>query len=290
MTVWFLAALLASGDDPHAPLRVLRWIPCARSAARPPVVVVPYLVHLYGWDALKTYAGTVHHANVIADVRAYLEWYLARRRGPDRYGLVGTVDDHLLTADGRVEPLGRYDSADAYAATFLLLVDGYVTASGDTLWFRRRLGALREVAYLIATLVDPVDGLTRAVPDGAKYLMDNVEAYAGLTLFARRLRAYDPREARYYESFAQALRRALARELYDPYTGLYAWAKDQAGLHRPDLRRFYPDAYAQLFPAFIGLAPARLGRRLPMTASLPCEQQRVVGWWRVGWRWIASAG
>lgn len=289
MISWVAVLLATAPSEADAPLRVMRWIPCARPSARPPTVVVPYVVNLYGWDALRTYEGTAHYPQVLADVREYLEWYLARRQRPDRFGLVGTVDDHRIGMDGRAEPTGRYDSADAYAATFLLLADAYVEASGDTTWFVRHAADLREVAYLIATLVDPADGLTRAMPGGAKYLMDNVEAYAGLVRFARRLERWDPEDAAYYASFAQALRAAIERELYDPRTGWYAWAKDEAGRHlaRPD--RFYPDTYAQLFPALAGLRPVPVPPTA-LPAALPCEQARVVGWWRSGWRWVDPPG
>ncbi|MGI9952423.1 hypothetical protein V3F56_08675 [Moorellaceae bacterium AZ2] len=209
--------------------------------------IVPYFAHLalYGVVATGNYGDRV---------RAYLEWYVAHLERPDRFGLYGTVYDYTVTADGREIPEEGYDSSDSYAATFLSLVWRYYQATGDKAWVEAHRGELEMVAgAMLAT--EQKDGLTLARPDWpVKYLMDNCEVYQGLKDYAVLQEEVweDGGRADFYRQKALKLAESIQRKMwvgegFSP--AIYSW-----GLRRrPNWKRWYPDALAQLFPLICGV-------------------------------------
>ncbi|WP_258359528.1 hypothetical protein [Moorella sulfitireducens (nom. illeg.)] len=208
--------------------------------------IVPYFAHLalYGLAAWGLN---------LPRVRAYLDWYLAHLERPDRYGVTGTVYDYYLDEGGMEVPAYSYDSSDSYAATFLTLVRLYYEAGGDTAWVEAHWPELEVVAgAVLATLQR--DNLTLARPDWpVKYLMDNCEVYRGLKDYARLLaEVKGAGEAGRYEALADKVKRALETKMR--LNGGYCPAVYRAGLRRrPNWRRWYPDALAQLFPIITGV-------------------------------------
>ncbi|MCL6580425.1 MAG: hypothetical protein K6U08_02260 [Firmicutes bacterium] len=197
------------------------------------------------------------------EVRAYLEWYLGHLNRPDRAGLVGTVYDHEVDGAGEERSTGRYDSADAYAATFLTLVREYVEATGDLDFVRERLGDLTLVASVIRVLQDQ-DGLIWATAARReKYLMDNCECFRGLVDWAAVLETLGhDQEAADIRAAAGQVRQAVITRLWNPKLGNFDWGiytlwlpgGRRVEITRPSSwRRWYPDAVAQLFPVVSGL-------------------------------------
>ncbi|OIQ12369.1 hypothetical protein [Neomoorella thermoacetica] len=245
--------------------------------------IVPYFAHLalYGLAAWGL---------SLPRVRAYLDWYLAHLERPDRYGVTGTVYDYYLERKSIGEgvedaastevPAYSYDSSDSYAATFLTLVRCYCEASGEREWVAHHLPELELVAgAMLATLQK--DNLTLARPDWkVKYLMDNCEVYQGLKDYAwllARVRGYAgearmpnghlgaegekkvskyAQEAGRYAALAARVKDAIqAKMLLD---GGYCPAIYRAGLRRrPNWKKWYPDALAQLFPIITGVLTPR---------------------------------
>lgn len=211
--------------------------------------IVPYFAHL------ALYGLTAWGLN-LPRVRAYLDWYLAHLERPDRFGVTGTVYDYYLDEKGMEVPTYGYDSSDSYAATFLTLVRFYYEAGGDRAWLENHWPELEVVAgAMLATLQK--DNLTLARPDWrVKYLMDNCEVYRGLKDYAWLLiKAGKEGEAEKYEVLAGKVKKAM--EIKMRCNGGYCPAVYRGGLRRrPNWRRWYPDALAQLFPIITGvLAP-----------------------------------
>jgi len=216
--------------------------------------VIPYFANL-------ACLGLVHERP--QEVKAYLEWYLRRLNRPDRAGLVGTVYDYEVDVTGEERSTGRYDSADAYAATFLTLVREYVRATGDLDFVRERFEDLTLVASVIRVLQDQ-DGLIWVTPARReKYLMDNCECFRGLVDWAAVLEilGYD-QEAADFRAAAGQVRQAVISRLWNPKLGNFDWGiytlwlpgGRRVEITRPSSwRRWYPDAVAQLFPVASGL-------------------------------------
>lgn len=208
--------------------------------------IVPYFAHL----ALY---GPAAWGLSLPQVQVYLDWYLSRLERPDRYGVTGTVYDYYLDERGSEVPAYTYDSSDSYAATFLTLVRLYYGTSGDRAWLEDHWPELDLVAgAMLATLQK--DNLTLARPDWrVKYLMDNCEVYRGLKDYAWLLaEAGCTGEAEGYEALAGKVRESLEAKMR--VNGGYCPAIYRAGLRRrPNWKKWYPDALAQLFPIITGI-------------------------------------
>lgn len=229
-TEWLLACRTASGTFAVAPGADL---------------VIPYFANQAAWSLLPEHP---------QEAKAHLEWYLGHLNRPDRFGLSGTVYDYRLEGDREV-PAGSYDSADAYAATFLSAVARYWRVTADTRFVLDHRADLDLVAGVIVALQD-ADGLAWARPGHwVKYLMDNAENYQGLSEYAWLLaRLGDSEAAAYWAERAEAVRRGIRQVLYNPRRGDYYWAVKMSGTRRlPNWRQWYPDAVAQLFPVLCGV-------------------------------------
>ena len=208
----------------------------------------PYFANLYALDLLRRGRG-------VAETAEYIDWYLANLNDPDRHGLTGSIDDFTVHRGGRQQAAGSYDSADAYAATFIMLLDAYARAADARELCERHRGRIEDIAWLMLYLQD-ADGLVWALPDGdAKYLMDNCEVHAGMQAFRDLSARMGWPDGERYAEAARRLREGVMRDMYDPDARRFHWAVDAAGAHRSDWDRFYPDALAQLFPVLHDLVP-----------------------------------
>lgn len=195
-------------------------------------------------------------------VTRYLGWYFRNLNWPDELGLYGTMYDYRRT-DGEWQPdlavragghKHYYDSADAYAATFLTLLRAYAAAGGDTYLLVRQAPQIEAIAGLMVNLADPSDGLTIAKPTyPVKYLMDNCEVFKGLRDAAWLFHAVlgDPQAAAYYEQVAARTRSGILTSLANGPEFYYY----RAGKHRGAVNwtKWYPDVVSQLFPALFGV-------------------------------------
>lgn len=184
-----------------------------------------------------------------AVVKKYIQWYVAHLGKHDPWGMKGTVTDYIYRGSQEISTRS-YDSADAYAGTFLTLALEYHRATSDSDYLKQILPQLYAVADTIVALQSG-DGLVRAkISDPSKYLMDNCEAYRGLIDFAHLLSMLGEQSnaVKYYRK-AEAIREGIEHRLWDPTTNSYYWRIHWLGFRqRSDLRKWYPDAVSQLYP------------------------------------------
>ncbi len=224
-------------------------------------------------------------------VRRYVEWHLGRLNTAraDYNGVDGTIYDYVIalpSADGMPHETimtgkgGKpyYDSTDAYAALFLMLARAYHTAAGDGAYLRANGGALVRVYRAMCATMD--GGLSNAKPDWpVKYLMDNSEVMAGLSAAEALFRALGtqtgggPFAGLPGECAARRERIAeeMERRLWDERAGVYRVGIDARGRPVPaavNLRRFYPDAMAQLFAIMMGVIPPESARARRLYAEV----------------------
>lgn len=180
-------------------------------------------------------------------VRGYLDWYINHI---ERNGTIADYDYGRSPRGVKRSP----DSEDAYAGTFLSLVARYYSVSGDQQWVERNYCFLQKIAGVITRLLAR-DGLTvarRLFP--VKYLADNCECYRGLADFYPVVGRLDKREAHIVRSRAWRLRWSIEQHLWHKDARLYCVAKYPTGWRKiPDLKRWYPDAVAAIYPAFCGV-------------------------------------
>jgi len=190
-----------------------------------------------------------------AAARRYMDWYLAHLNHPDKYGLDGTIYDYVL-ANGEAVSTGDYDSADSYAATFLILVARYAAVTGDLDYVRSHLSDLDAMAGVILRLQD-ADGLVWAKPDfRMKYIMDNAENYRGLMDWSFTLQKLGmASQANLYAATAGRIQTGIA-SLWDPVHNTFAYEVTIFGLRRyASASRWYPDVPALAFPFVYGVFP-----------------------------------
>lgn len=203
------------------------------------------------------------------DIRRYLQWYLAHLNRPDVYGLTGTIYDYRLE---QLEPgkppvevsTGEYDSADSYAATFLMVVQRYLEVTGDRQFIEENLADLQLVAGVMVKLQDK-DGLLWERPTKKqKFLMDNSEAFAGFRAWAMILDSIGkPEEAGDFYARAERVRRGVLTRMYRPRQQEFLWMIDGRGKGTgPNWSRWYPDAVAQLYPLLFGVVPPNDARAI----------------------------
>jgi hypothetical protein len=218
----------------------------------------------YGDQAINPYysnlaaEGLTKDPTKVAQVQAWMKWYINHLNWPDKWGLYGTTYDYNLV-NGQEVSTGNADSTDSYAATFLSLAWDYYNVGGAT-----AQSYLKSISYQLdmigGVLVNTMqsDGLTWAKPDyQIKYLMDNCEVYRGLKDLANvfQYAIGDTTKAAYYNQKA-----ALTLQgINGMWMGASGWAIYKDGIGRliaPTMSTWYPDATAQLFPVLYNVIPA----------------------------------
>ncbi len=179
-------------------------------------------------------------------VERYLNWYLRNLENN------GTILDYHYDENMNVKT-ARPDSEDAYAGTYLSLVSQYHNKVGKAYWAGHNLPGLKKIARSIIKLMDR-DGLTFVLASyRVKYLMDNCEAYRGLADFAELLRHLCDGEASYFTTKADAIATGIERALWNRRDLYYHPSKTGWLKPRVNLKKFYPDASCQIFPALYGI-------------------------------------
>ena len=211
------------------------------------VRVIPYSVNIMALDAVEF----PEYHNL---VRIYLKWYLASTNDSDRYGLTGTIYDLDVRPNGSESWTRQYDSADAYAGTFLLLMWKYYKATGDRGIADKYHKRLEDMAYMVTTLQDQ-DGLTFVWKGhDSKYLMDNCETYAGMAAYSKLRHKLWKTKDKPYAGAAEAIKLGVLTYLFDASGLLFYWGVDKDGsTYNSSWDKFYPDALAQLYPIAFGL-------------------------------------
>ncbi len=287
-----VASLVACSAAPHRPIwshpdgscaidhPAVRILSLTGATCDDGIFVVPYQVNLLAMEALA-------EPSTHPFVRAYIRWYLDNLNASDRHGLSGTIYDLVVYGNGDEDWSGNYDSADAYAATFLSLVTRYVEATKDRELALEINPTLEDIAYVILTLQASEDGLTWVWPKhDSKYLMDNCETYAGLMDYDHLRREFMGKTDSEYKDVALAIRDGIKENLFDlERLNFYFGIDRDLTPYRSNWHTRYPDALAQLFPIVYGVVEARspLARHLWQEFSLrhgvqnmESEEQRMI--------------
>lgn len=210
--------------------------------------VMPYFSNLALTSVLET--TRVHDK----EIKNYIKWYLENfNKKTDAFGIKGTMYDYKLK-NKQLTSTNDYDSSDAYAGTFLMLVKTYYEKTGDKKFIRSNLGDLKKIASAIDSTMQ-TDGLTYAKPDyKVKYLMDNVEVWRGLQDFSSMLKSIGDKDYKIYQKKADKLRKSIEAQMWDPVKQEYRY---YAEAKTTKWERFYPDATAALWPIIFDLPEAR---------------------------------
>jgi hypothetical protein len=202
----------------------------------------PYIVSILALNDIE-------HNRRYNEVKEFISWYFSKLNYPDQHGLTGTIYDYVAR-DGLKHPTGQYDSVDGYAGMFLHLIYRYAKKTGDIELIQHNWSKVEDIAYLIAYLQDN-DGLTRALlTTQVKYLMDNGEAYGGLTAYLELLKMTGKDDSSYHQEIRDNIKDGIFTQLYDQEAEMFAWATVDGIASRSSWDRLYPDAYAQLFPIY----------------------------------------
>jgi hypothetical protein len=190
--------------------------------------------------------------------KKYIEWYFNHLNWPDDKEingtkLYGTICDYLIDIDGNEFSMNDYDSADAYAATFLSLLWKYYESGGDVNFLKTNEIKIDAIGKTIVSLIDK-DGLSFAKPDyQVKYLMDNCEVYKGLLdigfIFERIFS--NKEKASFYFLKADEVKTAIKTNFMNEKE--FYISKDLKGFNKANLSEWYPDTVAQIYPTLFGV-------------------------------------
>lgn len=234
------------------------------SAQMPDGAIAHHADRVAVWPYLANFAAMgLSRARVVTGNRAYsdaawrwLAWY------QEHQDTNGFVTDYRIV-NGVPVSTGDMDSTDSYAGTFLLAARYNWKATGSTSNLRAlKLGIAGAVRAIEAT--QDADGLTWAKPAWrVKYLMDQVEAYAGLRAGAEIATAIRDGATASRATAAANRMRAGIDALWNPATNSYDWAVHETGVRTPtNWSIFYPDALQQVWAVGFGLTDASRGAAL----------------------------
>jgi hypothetical protein len=251
------------------------------------------------WPYLSSFAaiGLTRASDVTGDPSyrdaawRWTSWYQAHMNAQ------GYVTDYQVA--GTVETsTGDMDSTDSYAAMYLMaLRNAWASSSDRTKLEAARAGVAKAVAAIEST--QQADGLTWAKPSWhVKYLMDNVEVYAGLRAAAELARALGDATLE-DRATADATRvKQGVSALWNPTTGSYDWAVHENGARQStNWSVFYPDAAQQMWAVGFGLVDASRAAALvakfeqthplwdkPSATDTYDTGAKAVGYWApIGW-------
>ena len=197
------------------------------------------------------------------DIRDYIEWYFKRINKLDIYGMSGTIYDFTLHGN-RDTVIKQYDSVDGYSGLFLYMLNEYDKKTGDHELIRKHWDTVCAIAYTIPYLQQP-DGLTIAFTEyEQQYLMDNCEAYGGMNAFIEMgTRLGCSFDKKYYTEVRDNIKEGILGELYEDDREVFFWVNDPTEKSRKvQMKKFYPDAFAQLFPIYFSVVDKEQARQL----------------------------
>ncbi|MDR2006669.1 MAG: hypothetical protein LBP78_05435 [Acidaminococcales bacterium] len=218
--------------------------------------IEPYITGLLALNELE-------HGRNADKVRAFIEWYFSALNYPDRYNINATI--YVYGIDGDVlTPSYAYDSIDGYSGLFLHLLLRYVNLTGDLAIVSDNWQKVEDTAYTIPLLQEK-DGLTIAlITTNQKYLMDNCEAYGGMSAYIELRKLMNLPPSLSYENIRENIKRGIMKRMYRRKDRIFIHTIENDIVQDADWNTYYPDAYAQLFPIYYELLeddPA-LGRQL----------------------------
>lgn len=215
-------------------------------------------------DDAEKYAG---------NVKAYMDWHFAHLNTAeeDFGGLDGTIYDYIVTMkNGAIESeavstpenADSYDTTDSYAATFLTVLDKYLSKTGDSAYITENAEDIKRITnVMFATLQN---GLTYAKHNHRiKYLMDNCEVYEGAIAATNLFGEIVDNGKTDYTDMRDKCSRLIDTVKESINTKLWSFV---GGYYRPGItayvkfpskifswKIYYPQATSQLFPIICGV-------------------------------------
>jgi len=190
---------------------------------------------------------------------------MANLNYPDQYGLTGTIYDYSLDYQGVWKHQEHYDSADSYAASFLMLLRDFFLKGGKLELTQKDLSRIEDIGWVILVMQNP-DGTIKARPDSdICYLMNNSEALAGLYAFLDLTEILELGKRQQFLTASLNLSKAMNTRWRDGKQ--FYWALNSTESWSSDRGKMYPDRMAQLYPIAFGLLPQQ-----PITRQLLWEQ------------------
>ncbi|MDO5087787.1 MAG: hypothetical protein Q4D74_09305 [Comamonadaceae bacterium] len=193
------------------------------------------------------------------EVAAWLNWWFARRDAA-----TGSTLRHYLPVQGQRTatthakglPARHEDATDSNIAMWYLLLRAFLARYGHAALSEDLRTRVHEPLLALMKLYMP-DGMTWAKASWqVKYLMDNVEVWAGLQATVDVLRHFGGELNAHLLPLAEYLARQVGdaiRAMYDAASQQWACSKQADGaLVWPNMRTGYPDLNAQIWPAMYG--------------------------------------
>ena len=183
----------------------------------------------------------------LARIAKWLDW-CAKNQTADGYwhDFEGTISRHQSN--------GKVDAWDSSAALFLIVAERF-QRSGERMTPAVITAAKKSLAC-IQMVTDQADGLTWAKPTyKVKFLMDNIETYAGLVAATRLFARLGAKEE---QGQARQMVERIEQKLpgfWQQNEKLFAFALHQNGAFEAGMDQLYPHGLAQLFA--IGFLDAR---------------------------------
>ena len=211
--------------DPIAPSRTTR--------------VVPYVGNYGAMGLVAAYHATHRTAFRVAALR-WVHWYEAHMNSD------GTIDDWMGSPTEWKSTHNR-DSTDAYAATYLCLLERLYRAKNDETWLRERKPFIRKAMDAIRLTLQPC-GLTTAKPDWpVMYTMDNVETALGLRSTAFLAAQAGWRDLQHEAGdLARAMEEAIYARLWDAPSSTFLVGLQTDGAKIRAGSEWYPSVMANL--------------------------------------------
>ena len=207
------------------------------------------------------------------NVKAYMDWHFAHLNTAkeDFGGLDGTIYDYVVTMkNGEIESeiistpenADSYDTTDSYAATFLTVLNKYLSKTGDSAYIVDNAEDIKRITnVMFATLQN---GLTYAKHNHRiKYLMDNCEVYEGAVAAAKLFEVIVQSGKTEYTDMRDDCKELMGTVQKNINTKLWNFV---GGYYRPGITAYvsipskifswsiyYPQATSQLFPIICGV-------------------------------------
>lgn len=227
--------------------------------------VVPYFSNLAALALLEGEAGKEEQAAV----KRHLQWIFRHlnRGNQDPVNGEGTIYDYQIVRrpGSPVQEISKkkYDSADAYAASSLILLRSYVERSGDLAFLEEEEEAVLLILEALLGTLDE-DGLSMTDNRARlKYTIDNVEVNQGLKDGIWLLEeGYGRLQTSWQRKLLADLKGALAANskaiqgvLWNSGEKRFEVGLDSKGkaLDFGGMKEFYPSAVLQLFPMIFGV-------------------------------------
>lgn len=213
----------------------------------------------------------LRHGDGLQTAEKYYNWHFERlNEDGSIYDYEAVIENKKIVSENSK---ADYDSADSYAALFLVSLWEYIEAGGSTEYILGNKDKIYLIIHLMTSLIDE-DGLsTVSYDNGTKYLMDNCEVYAGLNSASHilekvMLRQHGMFSKEYWNIRKQIMSLKLLAYKMKAAIEIYLWNNERGcydvgissngnAIQADECNDFYPDAVAQLFPIVFDLINPR---------------------------------